>query len=436
MDEVAPEPRAKQPAETVRKLLVLDTSYTLEMVRERGLERPILSRDLDGFFAHVWSVHPFATLLTSDDWGPRCGRPERYELAPRHTVIEGKVGRFAWLRWLFPLNFLLAQADLFFRLLRLIRRERISAIRAPSPLYTGLFALMLSRAARIPLVIRVGANHDELREFTGKPVEPRFFRTRWLEKRVERFVFPRADLVAGANQNNLDFAIANAADPGRSTIFRYGNLIDPRHFVDPRERSFDPHVLGELRLNGEPFMISVARLERVAAVKHPDDIIRALAWLAAREVGVKAVMVGDGPLREDVVRLAEELGVQDRLVMTGNKDQGWLAQVLPHASVHVSPQAGRALSEAALAAVPTVAYDIDWQRELIETGVTGILVRYRDWEGMAAATKQMLEDIPAAHDLGKKLRLRAVRMLDPQMLTEHEQQTYRELFRRRIVQAQ
>src|SRR4051794_34192098 len=84
------EPRA-------RKLLVLDLAYTLEQVQQRGQARQILYRDLGGFFDHVWSVHPFATLLTSDGWGRRYGRPEIFELAPRHTVIEGKVGRFSWL---------------------------------------------------------------------------------------------------------------------------------------------------------------------------------------------------------------------------------------------------------------------------------------------------------------------------------------------------
>src|SRR5206468_3131975 len=123
-------------------------------------------------------------------------------LAPRHTVIEGKFGRFAWLRWLAPVNFLFGQLNLFVDLLRLIRRERISAIRVPSPLYTGLFGLALARLAGIPLVMRVGANHDELRALTGKPIEPRLLRSRRLEKIVEKFTLSRADLVAGANQNN------------------------------------------------------------------------------------------------------------------------------------------------------------------------------------------------------------------------------------------
>lgn len=413
--------------EPVRKLLVLDTSYTLEMVRERGLERPILYRDLDGFFEHVWNVHPFATLVTSDKWGPRYGAPQSYELAPGHTIIEGKVGRFSWLKWFPPLNFLLAQGDLFLRLFRLVKRERIAAIRAPSPLYTGLFGLMLARLAGIPLVIRVGANFDELRQSTGKPVEPRLFRSVWAEKKVERFVLPRADLVAGANQNNLDFALANGARPERSTLFRYGNLIDPRHFEDPATRTIDRTILKELGVEPKRFVITVGRLEETASAKHPDDVIRVLEWLLRRGAQVKAVIVGDGPLRPAVVDFARELGVEKSVVMAGSRSQEWLSQVFPQAAVHICPQAGRALSEAALAATPTVAYDIDWQSELIHSGETGFLVPYRDWKAMAEAAEILLNAPARADALGQSLRNEALKMLDPEALTRHEQQAYRKL---------
>jgi glycosyltransferase involved in cell wall biosynthesis len=396
-------------------------------VRRRGQEKHILYRDLDGFFEHVWSVHPFATMLTSDAWGPRYGKPDTYEIGPRHTLVEGRFGRFAWLGWLPPLNFLLGQAGLFIHLLKLIRRNRIGAIRAPSPLYLGLFGLCLARLAGVPLVIRVGANHDELREFTGKPIEPRLLRSRRVEKWIERFVFPRADLVAGANQNNLDFALANGARPERSTLFRYGNLIDPRHFVDPSRRQTDPAILDELGLRDRPFLITIARLEDTASVKHPDDVIRLIAALARDGIDAKAMIVGEGPLRSRLVALAGELGVADRVIMPGSRSQEWLAHVFPYAAVHVCPHAGRALSEAALAEVPTVAYDIDWQRELIETGKTGILVAYRDLDGLIEGTRRLLEDRTMAAELGANLRRRALHMLDPERLNSHEKEQYARL---------
>jgi glycosyltransferase involved in cell wall biosynthesis len=141
-------------------------------------------------------------------------------------------------------------------------------------------------------------------------------------------------------------------------------------------------------------------------------------------------------MREKIELLAKDLGVGDRLVMAGSRSQEWLAQVLPSAAVHVCPQAGRALSEAALAAVPTVAYDIDWQSELIETGKTGILVDYRDLPALASATKQLLDDPSSAKILGVNLRSRALEMLNPDSLNEHEREEYRKLLTRRAGREQ
>jgi glycosyltransferase involved in cell wall biosynthesis len=414
-------------ASVPRKLLVLDTSYTLEAVRECRLEHTLTCRDLDGFFVHVWSVHPFATLLTSDGWAPRYGRPAVYEIAPRHSFVEGKVGRFAWLRGLFLPNFLLSQAGLFFLLWRLIRREKISVIRAGSPLYLGMFGLALARVSGIPLVIRVGGNHDKIFETTGLPLEPRLMRSRRIEKAVERFVFPRADLVAGANQDNLDFALANGARPERSTLFRYGNLIDTRHFADPATRPRDEAFLKQLGISPGKFLLYVGRLE---PVKQPVHIIETLGEVRHRGFDVKAVLAGDGRMRGALADRARSLGLEDAVIFAGNLDQERLSQLLPLAAAVLSPHTGRALTEAALAAAPVVAYDVDWQGELIQTDATGILVDHGQWPKMADAVARLLADPDHAKELGKALRNRALRMLDPRALDEHERREYGKLLAR------
>jgi glycosyltransferase involved in cell wall biosynthesis len=408
----------------LRKLLVLDTSFTFEMIRERGLLDSVTCRDLGGFFDHVWTVHPFASMLTSDGWTSRYGRPVRHRVNSRHTFIEGKVGRFRALGRLFPINFLLSQAGIFLMLLRLIRREKIDVVRVGSPLYVGLFGWALSRLSGIPLVIRVGGNHDKMYETTGRPAEPRLMRSRRIEKAVERFVFPRADLVAGANQDNLEFALANGARPERSTLFRYGNLIDKRHFAEPADRGLEPALLEEIGVTPKGFLIYVGRL---VAVKHPDDVLRVLAEMRGDGHEIKAVLVGDGPMRPQLVELARELGVEGQVILAGNKPQGWLAQVFPQAAVVISPHTGRALSEAALAGVPIVAYDLDWQGELVETGVTGELVPHRDWREMASAVQRFLTDPEHAGRMGRAVRRRALEMLDPAALDQHERDQYSRL---------
>ena len=410
-----------------RKLLVLDTAFTFEAIRDRGLEATILCRDLRGYFTKVWSVHPFATLLTSDAWGQKCGRPSIFELSPTHIVIEGKVGRYSWLDRFFAVNFLLSQIGLFLMLARLIRRERVTVIRAGSPLYLGLFAWALSRTCRIPFVVRIGANHDKIHESTGRPMEPRLMRSRRIEKLVERFIFRRADLVAGANQDNLDFALANGARPEATTLFRYGNLIDARHFETRSARATDSAVLRRFGLESKTFMLFIGRLE---PPKHPDDVLRLLAEVRRQGFDLTLLLSGAGTLQAELAALADELGIRESVIFAGNCRQEELAALIPAAAVVASPHTGRALAEAALGEAPITAYDIDWQGELIESGATGELVPYRDWRAMAAAVIRYLKDPDHARRMGKAVSERARRLLDPAKLDAHEQREYQKLIQR------
>lgn len=421
-----------RPAPRTERLLVLDTAYTLEMIRQRRAERSILCRDLDGYFDHVWNVHPFATLLTSDAWGPRFGRPDRYELSPRHTVIEGRIGRFGALRRLFPLNFLLSQAGLFLQLRKLVKREGITAIRAGDPLYLGLFARLLARTTGAAFTIRVNGNNERVREVTGKPIFPRLFRSSSRERRVERSVFPRADLVFAPNEDNAGFAAANGVPRERIKVVNFGSLLGDEHFVEPTERADPSGDLRALGLAPGAFLLSVGRL---MPAKYPDHLIETLATARQVRPDLKLLFAGDGEMKGELEALATRLGVADAVVFAGNLDQQLLARILPTATAFMSPSTGRALSEAALGGAPVVAYDFDWQKDMVETDVTGILVPYQDQAAMAEGLIRYLRDPAFAASMGRAVRRRALAMLDPAAGIAREREAYQRMFARRRGEA-
>ena len=268
-------------------------------------------------------------------------------------------------------------------------------------------------------MVRVGANNEKIREITRKCMMPRFFKTFKQERMVEKFILSRADLVAGANKDNLHFAINSGAMPNRCTLFRYGNIIDAVHFVAPSKR---PSL--DILYSGGSFLMCIARLE---LVKKVDDVIRVLAEVRKSGFDVQALLVGDGREREKLERLADQLGVLAYVNFCGNRDQCWLSTIIPNASVVLSPHTGRALTEAALGAAPVAAYDIDWQGELIETCVTGELVTFGDWRALATSTIKLLSDRPYALRVGENLRERVLKIMDPVKLDEHERQQYKRL---------
>ena len=403
----------------VKKLLVLDAAFSYEAIVKRGLLNSVTCRDLGGYFEQVWSVHPFASLVSTREWGSEFGRPVAYYVSNRHTFIEGKVGLSVILKNFARVNFILAQLDILIFLIKLIHKEKISVIRTGDPLYLGIFGFLLSRLTSIPFVVRVGANNEKIREITRRCMMPRFFKTIKQERIVEKFILSRADLVAAANKDNLHFAINSGAMPNRCTLFRYGNLIDAVHFVAPSKRPCLDNLY-----SGVSFLMCIARLE---SVKKVDDVIRVLAEVRKSGFDVRALLVGDGREREKLERLADQLGVLEHVNFCGNRDQVWLSTTIPKAAVVLSPHTGRALTEAALGAAPVAAYDIDWQAELIETCVTGELVTFGDWRELATSTIKLLSDRPYALRVGENLRERVLQMMDPVKLDEHERQQYMRL---------
>jgi glycosyltransferase involved in cell wall biosynthesis len=419
--------RRPAPDPATRKLLVLDMSYRLQDVLSRQLQEPIMARDLEGFFAHVWSVHPCATVIAPEQPGDTFGRFTIVRLADRHTIIEGKIGRVDRLRRLPMTNFLLAQFELLRYLRRLILHEHISAIRAGDPYYLGLFAMPLSLMTGIPRVFRIALNYDAFYASMGHLAYPRLFRWRWLERIVSRAVLKRADLVAGGNQDCLDFALNNGARKEYCTIFRIGNLIHKAHFQPPDRRPDASSTLSELGLSGRPFSITVCRLE---PLKHIDDVLRAVSDVRSQGIDLHALIVGDGRLRDELDRLAQSLGIADVVVFAGNRSQEWIATVLPHAMVVLSPHMGRGLTEALLSGTPVVAYDVEWQSEVVRSGQTGELVDYRDWSAMARAARTICADRGYAQRLGTMGRTFTLDLMDPARLSQHERSEYLKLFER------
>jgi glycosyltransferase involved in cell wall biosynthesis len=394
------------------------------MIVARGIEQSVLCRDLDGFFTHVWSVHPFASHLTSDTWAEKNGKPIIYEINEKHTFIEGRVGRFKFLNTFPTFNFLISQLFLFINLFFIIKRNNVKIIRVGDPLYLGMFGYALSFLTRAKLVIRVNGNNSRVRLNTGKALYPKLFKSIQLEDKIERFIFPRTHLVVAPNQDNLEYAIASGTKPERVRIFRYGNLLAPIHLEEPSNKICNQFLFTSIGITPRNYILLVGRL---LPVKYPEDSIIILAQVLKTKPTIKLVLVGEGEMKDELVQLCENLNILSNVIFLGNQDQSVLSQLYTFAGVVLSPLTGRALSEAALCGSPVVAYDLDWQGEIILHEKTGFLIPFRDVEKMATYVVYFLDHLDFSINIGKNLREHALSILDPKILDEYEREEYTKL---------
>jgi glycosyltransferase involved in cell wall biosynthesis len=152
------------------------------------------------------------------------------------------------------------------------------------------------------------------------------------------------------------------------------------------------------RPDGEPITaIMVATLER-----HKDHatLLRAVPAIRQRMPQFRLRLAGDGKLRQELERLATELGVADAVEFLGMRRD--VPELLGHADLFVfstTPQEGlgTVLVEALAAGLPVVASDVPACRELLQEGTRGRLVAPANQTALSNAIISVLEQEVAGY---------------------------------------
>jgi glycosyltransferase involved in cell wall biosynthesis len=149
----------------------------------------------------------------------------------------------------------------------------------------------------------------------------------------------------------------------------------------------------------------VGTVGRLNPAKNHARLLDAFALLHARLPRSRLVIVGGGALRDDLTARIARLGLGDAVTMCGDRSD--VAALLPAFDVFAltSDTEGYsvALLEAGAAALPCVVSDVGGNAEIVQDGVTGIIVRPADAAGFAAALAQ-LADRARARQLGRAAR--------------------------------
>jgi glycosyltransferase involved in cell wall biosynthesis len=147
-------------------------------------------------------------------------------------------------------------------------------------------------------------------------------------------------------------------------------------------------------------------------------LLEACARLASEAIPFECTLVGEGPERSALSGSIERLELSDRVFLAGGRSSDQVRELLARADVVVLPsvvlpnglQEGLpvALIEALAMEVPVVATRISGVPELVEDGVTGVLVPERDVDSLAEAMVNLFESPDLRARLGRAGRRRVL----------------------------
>ncbi|MGI8401464.1 MAG: glycosyltransferase [Gemmatimonadaceae bacterium] len=156
-----------------------------------------------------------------------------------------------------------------------------------------------------------------------------------------------------------------------------------------------------------------------------------LYTVAAMKVRATLDVVGDGPNREGLEQLSQQLGIASRIQWHGQMKQSDLPRMYQRASAVVVPSVDEGLGlvavEALLCETPVVAFDSGGLRDVIQHERTGILVKPGDRAALATALDDLFARDGAGSDLGRAGRLYALSAFAPESAARRYAKIYRQV---------
>lgn len=175
---------------------------------------------------------------------------------------------------------------------------------------------------------------------------------------------------------------------------------------------------------GCPVVGTVGRLDEQKGNRY---FLEAAARLLGRPglSGVRFMLVGDGPLAEELQVQCRDLGIADRVIFTGYRPDVPCIQSLLDVQVFPSLWEGVPLTlfEAMAMERAIVSTDVDGLGEVLRHGANALLVQPRDPEGLAVEIERVLSDRGLARQLARRAS-RDSRRYDVQRTVDRMEEIY------------
>jgi len=227
-----------------------------------------------------------------------------------------------------------------------------------------------------------------------------------------------------------------AANIGRAdqyvTVFS-GMETEP--FLNP------PVAPAEVRtsLGFEEKHVVVGTIARLFDLKGHDDLLAIAPELCGRFENLRFLWIGDGSLRAALEAQIASLGLKDRFVLTGLVPPQRVPELTGAMDILVHPSRreglARALAQGALAGKPTVAYDIDGNREGMIDQQSGFILPPFDRQTLSNAIARLVADADLRRAMGANGRKFALGRFDARVMVAALEKVYAAVLDRKGLSA-
>ncbi|NEQ25071.1 MAG: colanic acid biosynthesis glycosyltransferase WcaL, partial [Microcoleus sp. SIO2G3] len=238
-----------------------------------------------------------------------------------------------------------------------------------------------------------------------------------------------------------DFFLANC-DFFRQRVLKLGcpekKIIVHGSGIDCSKFAFAPRYLQ----SDSP--VRIATTGRLVEKKGIEYCIHAIAKLAHIHPNIEYNIIGDGPLKENLQQLIEELNVGHLVKLLGWKHQQEIVEILDKSHIFLAPSVTakggdqdapvNTLKEAMAMGLPVISTQHGGIPELVEEGMSGFLVPERDADAIAEKLSYLIKHPEIWPGMGQVGRARVEEKYDMNTLNDELVEIYQQLLNSELPQ--
>ncbi|MEO8201892.1 MAG: glycosyltransferase family 4 protein [Gemmatimonadota bacterium] len=274
------------------------------------------------------------------------------------------------------------------RIIRLVREHQIDVIHV-TDFQADTLGRLAGKITGIPVIVHVRSHHSK---YQKRPYP-------WYMERINKVLAPGTALAISNSDSLAGFAIERMG-------FRETQVVTVHNPVSTfTMKPVEPEAVTRLRQEyglEAPGPV-IGAVTRFYASKGITYLIGAFPAVLARFPSARLVLVGDGPLADELKAQAQALGIADHVIFTGfRQDAEAHVQLFTLSAVpSLEEGIGNVAIESIVGGVPVVASREGGLPEVIAEGKSGLLVPPADSAALSAAIISVLEN----PELLQRLRL-------------------------------
>ena len=320
-----------------------------------------------------------------------------------------------------------------FRRMRFIfkkfKNKRYNMIFVRNGIFDAFLALYLKRRYKIPFVFEMSNPIEQTREYYKFYSKHKYF---WyfitkIVAYLNMYILHKADLVLPTTRWMLEDFAKKGIKRAKMRPFPNGIKINRFSNADGEE------IKKRYGLKDSKVVTYIGTMDKL---RHLDVLIHAFSKVRENNDNVKLLMVGDGTDRSNLEKLANELGIKDNVIFTGQVYFTEIPNFIAAADIGVSPipplsfykvSSPIKMFEYIAMAKPVVANEeIPEQEEVIQESKGGILVKFEEGS-FADGIIELLNDPERAREMGRRGREWVMRNRTYEILARRLEEKYSKL---------